>query len=308
MKQKWLCCLLILNILTLGSCEFTAFPSADCDTGKLAAYYGSFSDGDFFIIANPIGDSLKRISVSLPVFNFSFTPGGWSLVTSHLGADLSGPNFYTLDIATGTEQLLLLSPIQYAGGFKSIWSPKEDLMAMGISNIGGKDDFSHLYVMSADRKKLVDLTQLTSASENLEGPLDWSNDGKYILYGSFSPTTKVNSFKIIHPDGTGTKVIYASVSTNYARWSPDNKLLVLGDGPYQDPRKIALYDLAHAKKIDLPNMPANSWSPAWSPDGKCIAYLHGTGIYIYSLDTKTSKEVPAPSVEGGYEELDWSAK
>jgi len=135
---------------------------------------------------------------------------------------------------------------------------------------------------------------LTTTSDAHEREASWSPDGKWIAYLS----DKTGEYEVyIQPhDGSSPAIQVTSGINNYIyniEWSPDSKKILFSDRlgrlQYID---IDTKSLTMAAKGEYGLI--NSYS--WSPDSKWITYSTPDSnrfsvIYIYNIDTKTTKPV-----------------
>ena len=165
------------------------------------------------------------------------------------------------------------------------WSPDGTEIAF-ISNRSGK---SRIYKMDINGEKL---NQLTKGGDDW-GPA-WSPDGKWIAYNTLQPDQRVYLY-IVSVDGRKPRQLARTGGKGrQPAWSPDSKKIAfstweLGIGP-----KIATIDVesGNLQRVTLGGrVPAGrvfmKYSPAWSPEGKWIAYVsdnlevqHKTFLYV----------------------------
>lgn len=165
------------------------------------------------------------------------------------------------------------------------WSPDGTEIAF-ISNRSGK---YRIYKMDINGEKP---SQLTKGGSDW-GPA-WSPDGKWIAYNTRQPDNKVYLFIVSADDRNPRMLATAGAKGRSPDWSPDSKKIAfssweLGIGP-----KIVTIDVESRKlrRVTLgKRVPAGRvfkrYSPAWSPDGKWIAYVsdnvkvqHKTFLYV----------------------------
>jgi Tol biopolymer transport system component len=107
----------------------------------------------------------------------------------------------------------------------------------------------------------------------------------------------------VSPDGS--KVAAAVVNVGQAR-SGDRALfssLFLSTAyAHGDPWDIWTFDLRDSNARRLTQIDADEPSPAWSPDGRYIAFWGGKGLHIVSADGSQLHQVLD---EGGYGGIDW---
>jgi eukaryotic-like serine/threonine-protein kinase len=142
--------------------------------------------------------------------------------------------------------------------------------------------------------------QLIDAAGNSEKRPRWSPDGNRIAFeASFSGTSQVY---LINPDGSGQQQITNAPAPGvvFPLWSPDGKRLAytafLGKTYIMD-LSLPFDQQTPEETPNFPNSHAYFAAWDWSPDGKYLAGVRGengtntTGIYIYSLATKTYEEI-----------------
>jgi Tol biopolymer transport system component len=171
-----------------------------------------------------------------------------------------------------------------------------------------------IYTMHPDGSNL---TQLTSASTE-QIPYGYSPDGRKILFIQ-GDTEGSNNLYVVNADGSGTTQINQPGSTldccfQNADWSPDSQSIAFvafdsvnrwGDG-------MAVY-IARASGSDVRRLtPSGQFSaqPAWSPDGKWIAYQKAGGfgwpkIKLVHPDGSGRHDITSPS-QGLGGDMVWS--
>jgi TolB protein len=109
-------------------------------------------------------------------------------------------------------------------------------------------------VMSADG------TGLHSVGESSRPPA-WSPTGELLAYGTARTIT------VVHPDGSGRRVLVRDQAAWGFSWSPDGTSIAY---PTED--GISVVDVRTGISRLLREQ-KGAWRPAWSPDGKRIAFL-----------------------------------
>lgn len=126
----------------------------------------------------------------------------------------------------------------------------------------------------ADGKVLRRLTE----NEGLNTSPTWSPSGKQIAFAS-DRNTRENDIYVMNADGSGQSDIAAldGDDSHSPSWSPSGARIVfvrdLNDAAGED-LYVVNADGSDAHRIVT--APGFDNSPAWSPDGKLIAYAHGT--------------------------------
>ncbi|HEY9225232.1 MAG TPA: PDZ domain-containing protein, partial [Gemmatimonadaceae bacterium] len=142
-----------------------------------------------------------------------------------------------------------------------------------------------------------DIRNLTNSSASAEHEPAWSPDGKQISY--FSDRSGEYALYIEAQDGlTPPKEIKIPTTGHFytQAWSPDGKRILFHDTNL----KLWVVDVAtgQAKVVgsDPWMVPTRTMNPAWSPDGKWIAYVkHLNSLYkaveVVNVETNASKQV-----------------
>jgi TolB protein len=154
------------------------------------------------------------------------------------------------------------------------WSPDGKWIAF-ISNRSGK---YRIYRMDIEGEKL---SQLTKGGDDW-GP-SWSPDGKWIAFNTLQPDKFIYLF-VMSADGRKPRRLTRSAEHGpYSAWSPDSKRLAHATWELGRGIKIATIDLEGGNPrrvtlggINVRGRPIMNHSPAWSPDGKWIAYVSGS--------------------------------
>ena len=191
-------------------------------------------------------------------------------------------DIYVMDMRTQQRWQLTDHP---ANDTAPTWSPGGTEIAF-ISDRSGK---YRVYKTDINGEKV---SQLTKGGDDW-GPA-WSPDGKWIVYNTLQPDRFVYLY-ITSADGKKPRALArAAEKGRNATWSPDSKKVVfssweLGMGP-----KIVIIDVesGQLRRVTLGGrVPAGrvfmKYDPAWSPDGKWIAYVsdnlevqHRTFLYV----------------------------
>lgn len=191
-------------------------------------------------------------------------------------------NIYVMDMRTKRRWQLTDLP---ANDTTPTWAPDGTEIAF-VSNRRGE---YRIYKIGINGEKLSQLTK-----EGSDWGPAWSPDGQWIAYNTLQPDGFVYLY-IVSADGRKPRRLARAVEKGRsAAWSPDSKKIAfstweLGIGP-----KVAIIDVESRKlrRVTLGGRVLGGrvfmkYAPAWSPDGKWIAYVsdnlevqHKTFLYV----------------------------
>lgn len=236
----------------------------------------------------------------------ALSPDGSELVyLSDLGYDLyTFMDLYLADARTGKPLRRLVKSARGAG-FESLryltssaeFAPDGDRVAF-VAKSGGRDA---LYVIDVRSGRIE--RKFTPSLNGLQSP-SWSPDGSRIVF-----TGLLGGISDLYVWDLRTDGVTRLTSDRYARlhpvWSPDGRTIAFStdEGPEADferlvfaPFRIALLDLETGDVEILSGLgEGESINPAWSPDGRTIAFLSTrTGVFnvfLFDLDDRSLRQV-----------------
>jgi Tol biopolymer transport system component len=260
--------------LSGGAVAWLAFRGTD--VGEAASGSGkiAFVLGRGISVINADGTGLRR--VTSPKRNIwdqaiAWSPDGSQLAFVRTDGETCGLPCISTDTirsdGTGLEALSSQDGLPR-------WSPDGTLLAsiefFGV-NLAGYTTTS-LDVVDLLTGKSLDLAPRRGGRTSLLrfgydiGSYAWSPDG-----GSLCFTRTVGSHAalvLIHPDGTGLRVLSSQPGVSDCAWAPDGTRLAASDG-----HRVYAISIADGGVTALTERAGRDAVPQWSPDGAKIAYL-----------------------------------
>jgi Tol biopolymer transport system component len=138
---------------------------------------------------------------------------------------------------------------------------------------GLNPNLSDIMVMSADGKRLVNVTAKLNLKTGFAGDPTWSPTGKTIAF-EYSRTGLTGDTDVyrVNIDGTGfTRLTKAPGFDGDPSWSPGGKRIAFTSARTGND-EIYLMDTNGKGLLNISNSPAADFNPSWSPDGQLVAF------------------------------------
>ena len=252
-------------------------------------------DGNDEIYAmNPDGSSVKRLTNSYARdWQPARSPDGWRVA---FVSDRDGNlEIYAVN-ADGTDLTRLTN--NDAHDYQPVWSPDGRRIAFISERNSDRLRLprnEEIYVMNADG---TDATRLTNNPDD-DGQPTWSPDARRIAFTSVRDGNW--DIYVANADGSGTTRLTHSPSSDLSpAWSPDGRRIAYVSARESVPRYFPANTEIYAMNADgtditrLTNNKRVAREPAWSPDGRRIAFSssHGhahSSIHVMNVDGSNSK-------------------
>jgi Tol biopolymer transport system component len=196
--------------------------------------------------------------------SMSLSPDNTRLVVSAYAAEAENRDLWIHDLERGTASRFTFDP---AADLNPVWSSDGSRVAFSSNRDGSYDIFVKDEAGGGDVEKLL-------SSEHAIHPIDWSRDGRFLLYMLLAGGTSWDIWALpMNPPGEPFAVVQTEFLDGRPAFSPD------GD------RFVYESDESGRSEIYVRRFPGPSgkWQvstdggsePQWGPDGREIFYLDG---------------------------------
>jgi eukaryotic-like serine/threonine-protein kinase len=210
------------------------------------------------------------------------SPDERRVVFERIDADGRHANLWMLDLArSSTSRLTSSNGSDYA----PVWSPDGGTVVFGSARPGLADLYEIGAAGSRERQILHDGLD--------KNPLDWSRDGRFMLYLTNSPTTNADIWMLPLDGGKATPLVQTRFAEQDAVISPDGKWFAYSS---DESGRLEVYvqSLADAsKRFQIST--AGGARPRWRGDGRELFFLSGNTLQSASISATASFEAGKPN-------------
>ena len=220
--------------------------------------FASYVDGSFDLFMMILSNSkLFRITEQIGnAFSPTFSPDGNRIAFLNRVGD--SPISLWMVAITGRDAHQIYS------GAKDIvaaaWSPLGDEIAFAMSV---ENDFSYqLFTLSPDNPSRSP-RRITNSMDDIGGSLDWSPDGKYLLFYA-GPVSGRNIFRLDVASGEILQLTFGG-NNAAAAYSPDGQYIVYNSLRNNNQADLYIMRADGHSTRQLTDHPEPDWQPHWAP-------------------------------------------
>ena len=252
-------------------------PQAD----KTLAAASVARDGTLLVVTDPApanhlrwvgrdGSVLGTLGEPGEYLNARISPDGRRLATVQREAQELGKSIWIVDLDRNVDSRVT----SQGDADDPVWSPDGSRLAYAWHR--GGEDQANLFASRLDR--LEEPAALVPPG-SVRWPLDWSRDGRFILFAQTEPETKFDLWMLPVADGAKPSLVVRTPGKdNEARFSPDGRLIAFQSDQVVETR---VYVRAlEGRREQLPVSEGHGAEPRWRGDGRELYYISGDGALM----------------------------
>ncbi|MCC6753049.1 MAG: PD40 domain-containing protein [Saprospiraceae bacterium] len=257
---------------TRQTTQVTNFTEFDCKFPSHNGQWIVFENGGFIYKLNTATDRYEKLTIQIQE---DLSAGRDQLVNVRdyiesweIGPDgnravyVARGDVFTVPAKNGATRNLTQS--SGAHDRNASWSPDGKYIAY-ISDQTGEDE---IYMVSSDGRSAP--VQLTQKGDNYKYGIEWSPDSKKLVYAN-----RKQQLFVVDVTTRAQTLLYASPVFEISQytWSPDSRYIAYTQPERKGNSSIALYDLQTGKTAPVTELWFQSFSPAFSSDGKYLFFV-----------------------------------
>jgi Tol biopolymer transport system component len=273
----------LVGLVVVGLAAVAALPAAAKTpglNGRIAFDRANRTGDNFTYTANPDGTHVRPLFPAYPSESPHWSPDGRKIaVISGLGKPCPPTctgNTVIVDADTGKYRVVPSRAFPALSTFCSIWSPDATHFACEGGNDKNPSVRGIYTIRSSDGGGL---TRITHAGNAFDVPIDYSPDGKRIVFGRDNINHECDgrsALYVVSVDGSGLhRITPLGFCDDDGSWSPNGKEIAFERNGslfvvHPDGKRLRSIPLSGSHGIVL------GGDFSWSPNGKRIAFLFST--------------------------------
>jgi Tol biopolymer transport system component/predicted Ser/Thr protein kinase len=242
------------------------------------------------------GNSSGSLAPDGDYTDFRLSPDGKYLATSLIDPKTSRPVIWLTDLARGSTSRFTLLGADFNAS--PVWSPDGAQLMFRTTRNGVNEFYRKSAFLGGSEERILSVEDQRNANVATVSaiPMDWSSDGRYIIY--FSPGKSGSEFLLLPCDGAPThgipvRFLSSASEQMHANFSPDGRLVAYTSnesGTFQV--YVQTFPLSNRK---WPVSTKGGYEPRWRKDGREIYYLSEDGwLNAVPVGAGPSFGVPKP--------------
>jgi TolB protein len=279
-----------------GGSETPTTSGSSHTTTTLAASTGAFGPGRIAYAVNGTvwtvdTDGSDPARVTSPAYSPAWSPDHKAI--AYADADSPGG---VLHVVTADDNYPLSTGV--AKDSQPAWSADGKQIAFARVDTSQPTEYSEIWLVNRDGTNMRPLTHMACFNRDPS----WSPDGKKLVFWSSSdhctPGPGQGNYELytINADGTGLKRLLTATNSGAPAWSPDGKTIAFAGDNCNHDGSGAGFEICVITNLDpttahrITNLSGDQADPAWSPDGKSLAFVNGGAIWTMKSDGSSPKQ------------------